>query len=208
MPGVFVPMAEDSGLIIPMTVWLMQQVVEDLARLGSRHPDLYVAINLSARHFADPGLPQMVRELFGPGCANGRLVLEVTERELMASSHNAAHNVIEALRASGARIALDDFGTGYSSLAYLAQFRFDLLKIDKSFIDAMGTGSVTAGLVEDIVAMARRLKLSTIAEGVETDYQVQRLHEVGVDYLQGWRLSAALPLDDLLRYLDRHAQQG
>ena len=203
MPGVFVPLAEMSGLIIPMTAWLMRRVRADLETMLDEYPDFYVALNLSPRHFADPQLPALVREVFGDRFPPGRLVFEVTERELLSSSDNVARGVIEALRANGARIALDDFGTGYSSLRYLAQFSFDLLKIDKAFVDAIGTESVTAGLVEDMVKMARRLGLATVAEGVETDFQIERLREVGVDYLQGWRLSAALPLPELLSYLHR-----
>lgn len=203
MPNVFVPLAEESGLIIPMTAWLMKKVRADLETLLREHPDFYVALNLSPKHFADPGLPALVREIFGGDFPAGRLVFEVTERELLSSSDDVARDAIEALRSYGARIALDDFGTGYSSLRYLAQYRFDLLKIDKAFVDAIGTESVTAGLVEDMVKMACRLSLATVAEGVETDFQMQRLREVGVDYLQGWRLSAALPLPELQRYLDR-----
>lgn len=204
MPGAFVPLAELSGQIIPMTAWLMRRVRRDMETILDVHPDFYVALNLSPRHFADPELPARVSEVFGDRFAKERLVFEITERELLSSSDNVARGVIEALRALGARIALDDFGTGYSSLRYLAQFSFDLLKIDKAFIDAIGTESVTAGLVEDMVTMARRLGLATVAEGVETDFQIERLREVGVDYLQGWRLSAALPLPELLTYLDRN----
>ena len=203
MPGVFVPLAEMSGLIIPMTAWLMRRVRDDLKTMLGSHPDFYVALNLSPRHFADPALPALVQEIFGDHFPQGRLVFEVTERELLSSSDNVARGVIEALRANGARIALDDFGTGYSSLHYLSQFSFDLLKIDKAFVDAIGTESVTAGLVEDIVKMSRRLGLATVAEGVETDFQIERLREAGVDYLQGWRLSAALPLPELLSYVER-----
>ncbi|MBA4284474.1 MAG: hypothetical protein C0434_02945 [Xanthomonadaceae bacterium] len=203
MPGVFVPLAELSGQIIPMTAWLMRRVRRDLETMLGAHPDFYVALNLSPRHFADPELPALVREVFGDHFAQERLVFEITERELLSSSDNVARSVIDTLRAHGARIALDDFGTGYSSLRYLSQFKFDLLKIDKAFVDAIGTESLTAGLVEDMVTMARRLGLATVAEGVETDFQLGRLREVGVDYLQGWRLSAALPLAELLAYLDR-----
>lgn len=101
------------------------------------------------------------------------------------------------------RVALDDFGTGFSSLRDLAQFHFDLLKIDKAFIDAIGTESVTAGLVEDMVAMARRLSLATVAEGVETEEQPRYLRGIGVEHVQGWHLSPALPIAELLRYLAR-----
>jgi len=203
MPGVFVPLAELSGQIIPLTAWLMRQVRRDLETMIDQYPDFYVALNLSPRHFADPELPALVQEVFGDRFAKGRLVFEITERELLSSSDNVARNVIDTLRAHGARIALDDFGTGYSSMRYLSQFSFDLLKIDKAFVDAIGTESLTAGLVEDMVTMARRLGLATVAEGVETDFQIERLRSAGVDYLQGWRLSAALPLAELLGYLDR-----
>lgn len=204
MPGVFVPLAELSGQIIPMTAWLMRQVRRDLETLLEAYPGFYVALNLSPRHFSDPELPTLVNDVF----ADGRLVFEITERELLSSSDNVASQVIDTLRAQGARIALDDFGTGYSSLRYLAQFHFDLLKIDKAFVDAIGTESVTAGLVEDMVTMARRLGLATVAEGVETDFQIERLRAAGVDYLQGWRLAAALPLAELRRYLERGGKAG
>jgi sensor c-di-GMP phosphodiesterase-like protein len=208
MPGVFVPLAELSGQIIPMTAWLMRQVRCDLEPLLEAYPGFYVALNLSPRHFSDPELPTLVHDVFGDRFADGRLVFEITERELLSSSDNVASQVIDMLRAQGARIALDDFGTGYSSLRYLAQFHFDLLKIDKAFVDAIGTESVTAGLVEDMVTMARRLGLATVAEGVETDFQIERLRAAGVDYLQGWRLAAALPLAELRRYLERGGKAG
>ena len=203
LPGVFVPLAESSGLIDPMTDWLMQRVARDVeGALGDR-PDFYVTINLSPSHFSDTGLPATVRSIFGKNCTSGRLVFEVTEREMLSSSDGTARVVIDSLRQDGSRVALDDFGTGFSSLRYLAQFHFDLLKIDKAFIDAIGTESVTAGLVEDMVAMARRLSLATVAEGVETEEQLRYLRGIGVEYVQGWHLSPALPIAELLRYLAR-----
>lgn len=203
LPSVFVPLAEVSGLINPLTDWLMKTVAADLDGPMADRPDFYVTLNLSPAQFSDADLPDRVRSIFGASCRAGRLVFEVTEREMLSSSDDLARRVIDILRGDGARVALDDFGTGYSSLHYLAQFRFDLLKIDKAFIDAIGTESITAGLVDDMVTMARRLGLTTVAEGVETASQLELLRTAGVDYVQGWHLSRALPLDKLLAYLDR-----
>jgi len=204
LPSVFIPVAEETGFIVPLTHWLMRTVCAEMAAVLADHPDFYVAMNLSPSHFADPDLPRLIRSIFGAPFASGRLVFEVTERELMDSSSKTAREVIEVIRKGGARVALDDFGSGYSSLRYLAQFEFDLLKIDKAFIDAIGTESVTAGLVDDMLAMARRLGLKTIAEGVETATQVRYLQKIGVEYVQGWFFSEALPLDRLKAYLQRH----
>ncbi|MDP3293879.1 MAG: EAL domain-containing protein [Nevskia sp.] len=201
LPGVFVPVAEASGLINPLTDWLMRRVAADLESGLADRPDFYITVNLSPAHFSDAELPERVRRIFGKACAARRLVFEVTEREMLSSSDDLARSVIDSLRRDGARVALDDFGTGYSSLRYLGQFHFDLLKIDKAFIDAIGTESITAGLVGDMVTMARRLGLATVAEGVETAEQLDHLRGIGVDYVQGWYLSRALPLDELLAYL-------
>ncbi len=203
LPGSFVPLAEISGLIYPITDWLMERVAADLEGPLADRPDFYVTLNMSPAHFRDAGLPARVRNTFGKACAARRLVFEVTEREMLSSSDDLARLVIDALRNDGARVALDDFGTGYSSLRYLAQFRFDLLKIDKAFIDAIGTESITAGLVDDMVTMARRLGLATVAEGVETAEQLAHLQVIGVEYVQGWHLSPAVPMDELQRYLAR-----
>ena len=201
LPSVFVPLAEASGMINPLTDWLMKRVAADLDGPLADRPDFYVTLNLSPAHFSDAELPERVRSIFGKACRAGRLVFEVTEREMLSSSDDLARTVIDALRSDGARVGLDDFGTGYSSLRYLTQFHFDLLKIDKTFIDAIGTGSITAGLVDDVVAMARRLGLATVAEGVETAAQLDHLRKVGVEYVQGWYLSRALPMDELKVYL-------
>ena len=201
LPSVFVPVAEETGFIVPLTHWLMQTVCREMKPVLDRHPDFYIAMNLSPNHFADPALPKLIRGIFGAPFASGRLVFEVTERELMDSRTQTAREVIDTLRSDGARVALDDFGTGYSSLRYLAQFQFDLLKIDKAFVDAIGTESVTAGLVDDMVAMSRRLGLKAVAEGVETAAQLQYLQNLGIDYVQGWYFSEALPLDRLEAYL-------
>ncbi|GAC1626474.1 MAG: EAL domain-containing protein [Nevskia sp.] len=205
LPGAFIPVAEENGFILPLTHWLMRTVCTEMAALLDRHPDLYLALNLSPRHFADPELPQLIRNIFAAPFAAGRLVFEVTERELMDSRTQTASDVMDLLRRDGSRVALDDFGTGYSSLQYLAQFKFDLLKIDKAFVDAIGTESVTAGLVDDMVAMSKRLGMKAVAEGVETAAQLHYLQQLGIEYVQGWYFSEALPLDQLETYLARHA---
>lgn len=204
LPSVFVPMAEETGFIIPMTHWLMQRVRSDLHDVMKENPDFYIALNLSPKHFTDATLPSLIEDIFAEPFSSGRLVFKVTERELLAASNKTVHEVIRALRRSGARIALDDFGTGYSSLRYLAQFKFDLLKVDKAFIDSIGTESITAGLVNDMLAMARRLQLQVVAEGVETIEQLEYLANLGIDYVQGWYFAPAMSVDALRVYLHKH----
>jgi EAL domain-containing protein (putative c-di-GMP-specific phosphodiesterase class I) len=159
-------------------------------------PPLVIAVNVSTRQFVDDDLPATVRQvLTQTGCNPAWLALEITESAL-ADDGAAVRDALAALRALGLSIALDDFGTGYSSLSYLSRFPVDCLKIDKSFVHAIGHGARGGELVKAFIAMAQALGLSLVAEGVETDEQARFLVEHGCSTGQGYRYGRPLPLLD------------
>jgi sensor c-di-GMP phosphodiesterase-like protein len=203
-PDVFIKTAEESGFIVPLTHWLIQRIVTDMAAVLGAHPQFHISLNLSAGHFLDPTLIDSIHANLGGRIAPARLIFEITEHQLIDEGQDRAHKVLNELHATGASIALDDFGTGYSNLKTLSRFPFDYLKIDKIFVDAIGTESITARLIENIVDIARRLKLRTIAEGVETREQLEYLRDLNVDYIQGWIYSKALPPEEFYVFLRNH----
>ncbi|HZR37917.1 MAG TPA: EAL domain-containing protein [Nevskia sp.] len=194
-PDAFIPAAEESGFIVKLTRWLMRRIITDMAELLMAHPELHVSVNLSPQHLAERSLLADIKRMTGDRIAPGQIVIEVTEHELIMNEDRKALEMLQQIRALGTPIALDDFGSGYSSLRYLSSFPFDYLKIDKAFIDAIGTESLTAGLVDTIVSMARQFRLKIVAEGVETPAQLAYLQGLKVDYVQGWLFSKALPVD-------------
>jgi sensor c-di-GMP phosphodiesterase-like protein len=205
-PDAFVPAAEQSGFIITLTQWLMRRIMTDMSDLLRDHPDFHLSVNLSPQHFAERGLLADIKRMIGEHVRPDQIVIEVTEHELIMSDDKKALEVLQRIRALGTPIALDDFGSGYSSLRYLSSFPFDYLKIDKVCIDAIGTESLTAGLVDTIVSMARQFKLKIVAEGVETPAQLAYLQNLKVDYVQGWLFSKALPAAEFRRwYASNHA---
>ncbi len=201
MPDSFIAAAEESGFIVKLTKWLMRRIVTDMGQLLKDNPQFYISLNLSPKHFADSRLLDDIKSIFGAKVAPQQIVFEITENQLIMNDDNQALQVLKNIRAMGTPIAIDDFGSGYSSLRYLSRFPFDYLKIDKAFIDAIGTESVTAGLVDTIVQMANRLKLVTVAEGVETPAQLSYLRGLKVSRVQGWLFSKALPADQFLAFV-------
>jgi EAL domain-containing protein (putative c-di-GMP-specific phosphodiesterase class I) len=156
-------------------------------------PDLKVAVNISARQFAQPGLLETVREVLREtGLPADRLILELTESVVM-SDPVGAEAVLAEINDLGVRLALDDFGTGYSSLAYLRRFPFDTLKVDRSFVKDLPDNAEGATIVEAVVGLAHSLGKSVTAEGVETEEQCNFLHELGCDSIQGFLVSRPVP---------------
>jgi diguanylate cyclase (GGDEF)-like protein/PAS domain S-box-containing protein len=207
-PAEFVSIAEDSGLIEPLGRWVQERACLQIIDWHHQRPDsrpFDVAVNLSARQVAHRDLPAVVAEIIArTGLDPVHLRLEITESVLVEESATAIAS-LEALNEIGVRLVLDDFGTGYSSLAYLNRFPFHALKIDRSFVDALGIEQERTAIVEAIIGMARALSLEVIAEGVENEVQLAELRRLGCDYAQGHFFHAAMPAGEVSRLLGEGA---
>jgi EAL domain-containing protein (putative c-di-GMP-specific phosphodiesterase class I) len=188
-PGEFIPLAEERGLIVPLGRWVMQQAcrqIRDWRAAGLQVPP--VAVNLSARQFADDNLvDHLVSSMSACGVMATDIEVELTESVLM-SDPERANEVLRRLHRMGVRIAIDDFGTGYSSLSYLKRFPADTVKIDRAFISGLPGDSDDAAITQAVIAMAHSLGLQVVAEGVETDEQLAALQRLGCDEAQGFLL--------------------
>jgi diguanylate cyclase (GGDEF)-like protein/PAS domain S-box-containing protein len=203
-PSEFVSIAEDSGLIEPIGRWVQERACRQALEWHQLRPDsrpLDVAVNLSARQVAHRDLPATVEEIIArTGLDPVHLRLEITESVLVEESATAISS-LQALNELGVRLVLDDFGTGYSSLAYLNRFPFHALKIDRSFVDALGIEQEATAIVEAIIGMARALDLEVIAEGVESEVQLSELQRLDCDYAQGHLFHAAMPEREVSRLI-------
>ncbi|HEV7886220.1 MAG TPA: EAL domain-containing protein, partial [Acidimicrobiales bacterium] len=195
-PDVFVPLAEDAGLIVPLGRWVIEEACRQLAEwrdAGSHLGQVRVSINLSARQFADAGLLDTVRYVLRtfnlPGSAVG---FEITESVLMEEAEVAAET-LRRLKALGVHLAIDDFGTGYSSLSYLQLFPVDTVKIDRSFITHMVDDRANHVIVAAVIGLARALGMDVVAEGVECPAQVEQLRSLGCEIVQGYLFGRPQP---------------
>ncbi len=197
-PGEFVPIAEETGLIYRMGEWAVDQALGQVRRWRDAGlPVSTVSVNVHARHLEQPELARTVeRALHGNGLPSATLELELTETGVMRDIKRSIDS-LQGLKQLGVRLALDDFGTGYSSLAYLTQLPIDTLKIDRSFVDKLGSSGQSRAVVRSITALARALGLSTVAEGVETREQLDSLRALGCDEVQGFYFARPMPADDL-----------
>jgi EAL domain-containing protein (putative c-di-GMP-specific phosphodiesterase class I) len=193
-PGAFVPVAEASGLVLPMGRWVLREACRQAAawrRGGAGGP--YVAVNISGRQLEDPQfVADVAAALRDADLPADALLLEITEGVVMRDTAASLARLAE-LKGLGVRLAIDDFGTGYSSLAYLQRFPVDVLKIDKSFVDGVHRGGSHEALARTIVALGRTLSLSTVAEGVERADQRDSLRALGCALGQGYLFSRPLP---------------
>ena len=190
-PDEFIPLAEETGLVIPIGRWVLVEACAQLGRwqAANRHlGDLQVGVNLSARQFTDPDLVSIVADALGrAGIAPGTLSLEITESVLMEEVEATAET-LRALKDLGVCLSIDDFGTGYSSLSYLKRFPVDVLKIDRSFVDGLGVDRDDEAIVHAVVDLAHALGLEVVGEGVETVAQFRELQRLGCDAVQGYLL--------------------
>ncbi len=200
-PAQFIALAEESGLIVPLGRWVLHHAIRTAAGWpGGREHGPYVSVNVSARQLRDPGFVGLVRdELAASGLPPQRLVIEITE-SLLARGGGVADELAR-LRADGVRIAIDDFGTGFSSLSYLRQLPVDVIKLDKSFVDTVAVSSEQYAVIATVTQLARTLKLDVVAEGIETEDELDVLSTVGCGYGQGYVVSRPMSHDDAVRWL-------
>lgn len=201
-PDRFVPILEDSGLIIPVGAWVLDAACAQLAAWRAEgQPPLRLAVNFSARQFQHDTLPDMVAQtLARHGLAPELLEVELTESTLM-EDREAGQRILSRLAAMGVSLAIDDFGTGHSSLAYLRRFKVNTLKIDRSFVSDIPGDAEGSAIAGAILGMAASLGIQVVAEGVETEAQVHFLKQHGCDQLQGYLLSRPLAPDDFSTWL-------
>ncbi len=201
-PDKFIPVAEDTGLIIPLGEWVLQQTIADIVRMREAGIRLKrVAVNLSARQLYHQGTQDTLRKLLAAGNLGAELLeVEITESGIMQNPELAAENLI-SMKSIGVGVAIDDFGTGYSSLAYLKRFPIDVLKIDRAFVRDITLDSDDASIVKAILALAKALNLHVIAEGLETQEQYDYLKELGCNEGQGYLYARPMPIDDLLTFI-------
>lgn len=199
MPDHFIPVAEESGIILPLGEWILGQACRDYAywrKRGTAPPKM--SVNLSVRQLLDSSILEIIGKAQTDYFSDkfGVLEMEVTESGLMRDTGRAV-NLLGTLRAQGVQVALDDFGTGYSSLAYLKHLPIDVLKIDKSFVVDLATSAQDQAIVKSVITLARSLKMQVLAEGVETKAQCDFLSQNGCDIIQGYLTSIPLNRDDL-----------
>ncbi len=204
-PGHFIPIIEDTGLIIPIGEWVLRQACQDMARWQAQGLAIdRIAINVSARQFKQPGFIGLLQEVIAEtGINPNQLELELTE-SILIDNLELTLGVLSQLRTMGVRMAIDDFGTGYSSLNYLKQFPVDTLKIDQSFIRNLPDNSDDAQITRTIISMAHNLGLGVIAEGVETKEQLEFLQQTQCEEVQGFFFSKPIPVDELIAYTKKN----
>ena len=201
-PVSFIPLAESSGLIVEMTRVLMRRVCNEAGSAFGRRPHLKVGFNLTARHFADEEIVRDVRDIFSDSAIRlSQVVLEVTERQPL-DNLTETRRVIAALQGLGVRIAIDDVGTGHSGLSYMLKLGVDIIKIDKMFIDSMGSDRHSNTIIETLIDLAQNMRMDVIAEGVEQFEQVVHLRELGIRAAQGFVFSPPLPASSFLQLLE------
>jgi EAL domain-containing protein (putative c-di-GMP-specific phosphodiesterase class I) len=204
LPGDFIQIAEETGLIIPIGNWVMKEACHQAKEWQQRYPSeppLAICVNLSAGQIRHPGLLQDVRStLRESGLAPGSLILEITEGTLLKDTQ-VIKTVFKGLKALGVRLAIDDFGKEYSSLSYLNRLPVDGLKIDRLFLESFGENPSNMLIVEAVISLALSLGLEVTGEGVESAEQLELLRGMGCDLVQGYHLARPLPSDEVEQLL-------
>ncbi len=202
-PGHFIGLAEETGHIVAIGLWVLEEACNALKKFRVEIDGLspFMSINLSARQMTEPTLVDDIRTIFeNTGINPSEIKLEVTESLVMEDPEQAAI-VLNQLKTLGVQLAIDDFGTGYSSLNYLNRFPFDVIKVDRSFISSMITDSGNRAIVKTVVALARELNKTVVAEGVEEEDELELIRKFGCDFVQGYFFSKPLNFDDALAFM-------
>ncbi|MEZ5427917.1 MAG: bifunctional diguanylate cyclase/phosphodiesterase [Pyrinomonadaceae bacterium] len=204
-PAEFIPVSEETGLIVPITLWILRDVCRQMVEWQNHsitNKNLIVSVNLSGKHFAQGDLVEQVQRIINEtGIAPQCLKLELTESAVMDNAETVIL-MLKQLKQLGVQLSIDDFGTGYSSLSYLHRFPIDTLKVDRSFVGTMENGSENGEIVRTIVALAKTLGMNVIAEGIETIHQIHQLRILGCEYGQGYLFSRPIPVEDAGKFLD------
>jgi EAL domain-containing protein (putative c-di-GMP-specific phosphodiesterase class I) len=206
-PGEFFSVCEESGMVVPMTTWMLDASCAALARFKSagRGRKLFVSVNLSARDFGRGDLVERVANALSvSGIRPESLKLEITESAIMENFDNAVA-ILEDLKKLGVMLSVDDFGTGYSSLSHLHKFPVDTLKVDRSFVSSMEFGSENGEIVRTVITLAKLLGMKIISEGIESLHQLHQLKVLECEYGQGYLFSKPVPEREALEMVeDRH----
>jgi sensor c-di-GMP phosphodiesterase-like protein len=202
LPAAFIPVAERGGLMVELTEMLMRRACAEIGEAYARRPHLRIAFNLTARHFADDAIVGDLRAIFNRSPIKlAQVTLELTEREPIEDL-SATRGVVAALQALGCRVALDDVGTGHSGLSSILRLGVDEIKIDKMFIDSLGSETNSATIVTTLIELARNMHMEVVAEGVENFGQVEDLRARGIKAAQGYVFAPPLPAAAFLTLLD------
>lgn len=200
-PSEFIPLAEETGLIVPLSEWIIKKACEDLNSIHLNGAKIRMNINVSALYFNQFGFIKSLNDIFQKTNVSTRhIVLELTESMIMPNAEETVDKLVK-LKQLGIKLSIDDFGTGYSSLSYLSRFPLDTLKIDQSFIKGIALYKEYSSIVEAIIIMANRLNLKVVAEGVENKKQYELLKKEKCDYIQGYFITKPLPKHELLTLL-------
>jgi len=202
LPGAFIPLMESGGLIRELTRSLMSAVCIEAGPAISRRPDMKISFNFAGKLFSEPSIVKDVRNIFANSPIRfSQVVLEVTERDPI-ENFTETRQIIAALQGLGVRIAIDDVGTGHSGLSYMLKLGVDIIKIDKMFVDAIGTDRNSTTIVETLVDLARNMRMDVVAEGVENFEQVMHLRALGVRSAQGYAFAPPLPGSSFLQLVE------
>jgi EAL domain-containing protein (putative c-di-GMP-specific phosphodiesterase class I) len=210
-PAEFIPLAEETGLILPIGEWVLHEACRQLQEWHCQdfsYADLTISVNITSNQVAQPDLIETIRHaLQETGLPPNSLKLEITESVIMENVERAAAK-LSVLRELGIQVYIDDFGTGYSSFSYLQKLPVDALKIDQSFVNRLGSDASSVQIVQAIVTLARGLGIDVVAEGVETEEQFASLRAVGCDAIQGYLISKPLALNAATQFLVENCAEG
>ncbi len=205
-PGAFIPVAEETKLIVKLGDWIIQKAIADLYQLLLEYPYLYLSINLSPiQLIAEQDSRRIINYLKKYRSINKNLIFEITENVFIEDTQTNIPKALVDIQNQGAKIALDDFGTGHSGISYLSRLKVDYLKIDRRFITDGELPVHAASLLESMIDLGRRLQVRLVAEGVETECQKQRLQKKGVRYGQGYYWAKPMPIEEFTQFLIGHA---